>query len=197
MSSKLEAQLTAALNVGSSKAILEQKNDNPLFQLLEDIMNQVRDEITANAFKYDVNASMEMMNGIKVNDAYLDGNSVTVELYAEPEAFYWKYIDQGVNGAVVNRGAPNWGKAPVGTKTFEQAIDKWIVDRGIVPESGTSPQDYKNLNNTIRYFIHQLGKEPRPFVSDVLNENIVTLFREPIERLVGRAIQINIETPWQ
>jgi hypothetical protein len=192
-----EAAILAQLDLGQARQMVEAPADSPLGVLLALLCQNVLNEIVQNAFKYDINASSTLMQSFQVSEAFLEEGGVSVQLAVPEDKAYWKYIDQGVNGAVVDRGAPNWGKAPVGTKTFEQAIDKWIVDRGIVPESGTRTQDYKNLNSTIRYFIHQLGKEPRPFVSDVLNENIVTLFRQPIERLLGRAIEINIVTPWQ
>jgi hypothetical protein len=197
VSSNLEAQLTAALNVGSSKAILEQKEDNPLSQLLKVLMNEVLSEIVAKGFQYDVQAST-LLSEFKVQDAIIDGDSVTVELTLPPDKFYWQYIDQGVNGLEVQRGAPRWGKAPLGTKTFSQSVDDWMHHRGVRPDGRVNgAKTMEQLNYLIRRKIVNEGKEPRPFVSDVLNENIVSLFREPIERLLGRAIQINIVAPWQ
>ena len=193
-----EASILAQLDLGGSKAILEQKEDNPLNQLLKGLMNEVLDQINDNTFKYGVNASMEMRKGIKVSDAYLEGDSVTVELYAEPHVAYWKYVNYGVNGTKRNTGAPDWGLPPIGTKSFSESIDDWMQHRGIEPDGRPNgAKTVEQLNYLIRRHIVEQGKEPRPFVSDVLNENIVTLFREPIERLLGRAIEINIVTPWQ
>jgi hypothetical protein len=73
-----------------------------------------------------------------------------------------------------------------------------MFHRGIQPDGRPNgAKTVEELNYLIRKHIVEQGKEPRPFVSDVLNENIVTLFREPIERLLGRAIELNIVTPWQ
>jgi hypothetical protein len=193
-----EAAILAQLDLGGSKKILDAPADSPLGVLLVLLCNNVLAEIRDNAFKYGVNASGTMMQDFRVSEAFLESNEVTVQLAVPEDKAYWKYVNYGVNGTKRNTGAPDWGLPPIGTKSFSQSIDDWMFHRGIEPDGRPNgAKTMEQLNYLIRKHIVEQGKEPRPFVSDVLNENIVTLFREPIERLLGRAIQINIVTPWQ
>ena len=193
-----EASILAQLDLGGSKKILDAPADSPLGVLLVLLCNNVLSEIKDNAFKYKINASGTMMQDFRVSEAFLESNEVTVQLAVPEDKAYWKYINYGVNGTKRNTGAPSWGLPPIGTKSFSQSIDDWMFHRGIQPDGRPNgAKTVEQLNYLIRKHIVEQGKEPRPFVSDVLNENIVTLFREPIERLLGRAIQINIVTPWQ
>jgi len=193
-----EAAILASLDLGQAKQMIDAPADSPLGVLLALLCDNVLAEIRNNAFKYDINASTTLMQSFRVSEAFLEEGGVTVQLTLPEDKAYWKYIDQGVNGTLVNRGAPNWGRSPLGTKSFSESIDNWMHHRGIRPDGRPNgAQTTEQLNYLIRRHIVEQGKEPRPFVSDVLNENIVSLFREPIERLLGRAIQINIVAPWQ
>jgi hypothetical protein len=193
-----EADILASLDLGQAKQMIEAPADSPLGTLLALLCQNVLDEIVKNAFKYDINASSTLMQSFQVSEAFLENGDVTVQLTLPEDKAYWKYIDQGVNGTLVNRGAPNWGKSPAGTQSFEHSINAWMFHRGIQLDGRPNgAKTTEQLNYLIRRHIVEQGKEPRPFVSDVLNENIVSLFREPIERLLGRAIQINIVAPWQ
>jgi hypothetical protein len=193
-----EAAILASLDLGNAKQMIDAPADSPLGVLLSLLCQNVLDEIIQNAFKYDINASSTLMQSFQVSEAFLEEGGVTVQLTLPEDKAYWKYIDQGVNGTLVNRGAPNWGRSPLGTKSFSESIDNWMHHRGIRPDGRPNgAQTTEQLNYLIRRHIVEQGKEKRPFVSDVLNENIVSLFREPIERLLGRAIQINIVAPWQ
>jgi hypothetical protein len=193
-----EAAILASLDLGQAKQMIDAPADSPLGVLLVLLCDNVLAEIRNNAFKYDINASTTLMQSFRVSEAFLEEGGVTVQLTLPEDKAYWKYIDQGVNGTLVNRGAPNWGRSPLGTKSFSESIDNWMHHRGIRPDGRPNgAQTTEQLNYLIRRHIVEQGKEPRPFVSDVLNENIVSLFREPIERLLGRAIQINIVAPWQ
>jgi hypothetical protein len=193
-----EAAILASLDLGKAKQMIDAPADSPMGVLLSLLCQNVLDEIIQNAFKYDINASGTLMQSFQVSEAFMENGGVTVQLSLPEDKAYWQYIDQGVNGLEVQRGAPRWGKAPLGAKTFSQSVDDWMHHRGVRPDGRVNgAKTMEQLNYLIRRKIVNEGKEKRPFVSDVLNENIVSLFREPIERLLGRAIEINIVAPWQ
>jgi hypothetical protein len=193
-----EASILASLDLGNAKQMIDAPADSPLGVLLSLLCQNVLDEIVKNAFKYNINASGTLMQSFQVSEAFMENGGVTVQLSLPEDKAYWKYVNYGVNGTKRNTGAPSWGLPPIGTKSFSQSIDDWMFHRGIQPDGRPNgAKTVEELNYLIRKHIVEQGKEPRPFVSDVLNENIVTLFREPIERLLGRAIEINIVTPWQ
>jgi hypothetical protein len=171
---------------------LDNKPDSPLGKLLteltEDVIKQLQDRLVAR----DINASLGLSQSIVPTDVFIEGNTVGVGISMD---FYWKYVNYGVNGTEINRGAPNWGGAPQQSKTFLQAIREWIPQRGLtLPEGFT---DYDSFAWAIMSNKRKKGQEARPFFTDVINESLVNVLKEPIERLLGRAVEISIVEPWQ
>ena len=41
------------------------------------------------------------------------------------------------------------------------------------------------------------GQAPRPFFDDVINDVLTQRLKEPIEKVMGRAIELKIVKPWQ
>jgi hypothetical protein len=109
--------------------------------------------------------------------------------------FYWKFVNEGVNGWLINRGAPNWGTQPNSGKDWHTATVEWMAHRGITP---------KNEGETVEQVAWNImrakardGQEARPFFTDVVNQKLISYLQEPIERVIGRAIEIRIVEPWR
>lgn len=186
-----EAQILESLNAGSSREVLENKSDNPLSQLLIEKSNEIVTKLRAALAARDINtSSMGLSQSLAVDENIVfTGSSVEIGIKAD---YYWKFINYGVNGTVVNRGAPQWGKQP-STQTFASAIREWIPKRGLKAENG----NYEQLTYAIMTNIRKFGKEPKPFLADVVNTHLVQELRESIEVVIGRAIVINITAQWQ
>ena len=187
-------QLLNTLGVESSKAALESKPDSPLTVFLklavDDIVKDLRDSLN----KYGAstpNGNLEQ--SITPTKASVKGSEVSLEIEAP---FYWKFVNYGVNGTLINRGAPNWGsQSSGGWQEFEAQISNWIVNRGItLPEQFDS---YESFNYVIRKGIIEKGKQARPFFSDVVNSTLIRELEKPLTELMGRAITIKIIEPWQ
>jgi len=190
-----EGEIINSLNLGTSTAILNNSTGNPLGELLVSLTQEVIDRIVQKGQDYNINASRNLTQSFVPTEVEYTGKEVNVGLSAD---FYWKYINFGVNGTVINHGAPTHGKAPSGTPSFEQAIGKWIIDRGITLDGRPNgAETYDQLNYLMRRAISENGKAPRPFVTDVINDNLINVLRAPIEKVLGRAIQVNIISPWQ
>lgn len=187
-----ESSIFNSLNLGSSRDILENKPDSPLGELLYDLTNDVIKQLKQRLVDRDVNASLGLSQSIIPTDEILDGNSIAVGISMD---FYWKYINYGVNGTEINRGAPNWGGAPQQSISFKDAILKWIPFRGLTLNEDV--KDYKSLAWIIMNHKIKKGQEPRPFFTDVINENLVQVLKKPIEKVIGRAVEISIVEPWQ
>lgn len=188
-----EAEILRALNLGSSKAVLENRGNSPLSRLLTDISEEVVERLKQALVDRDVNTSSQgLSQSIGVTEIKFEGESLTVGISAE---FYWKYVNYGVNGTEINHGAPSWGPAPSGTKSFKQAIQEWIPQRGLqLPPNFDS---FEAFTYAIMTNIRKHGQAPRPFFEDVVNERLVEEIREPVTNVIGRAIEISIVSPWQ
>lgn len=181
-----------ALNIGTSKSVLQNKPGSPMGDLLQLLLQDVSDQLRESIDKHNISASNNLKQSINVSKATITGTRLEVSVSAD---FYWKYVNFGVNGTEINRGAPNWGKAPSQDLSFKQAILNWIPDRGIqLPESFTSYDSfaYAIIQNKIKF-----GQEPRPFVSDVITDKLIQDISEPIRAMFGRAIEIQISVGWQ
>ena len=187
-----EAQILQGLNLGSSKAIFEGAKSSPLTELLEALTNDVISELIKATDARNINASRNLSQSILPTAVEVKGSSVSVGISMP---FYWKYVNYGVNGTEINHGAPSWGSAPAGQPSFKQAILHWITDRGA--QLPPSFDNYESFAWAIMTNVRKHGKAPRPFFNDVVNPKLVETLRSPIEKLLGRAVEINIVAPWQ
>lgn len=174
-------------NVGVSKAVLENKGNSPLEELMLDLTNNICEQLREQLKERDINTtSLGLSQSIQPTSPEIKDNVLTIGIQAED---YWKYVNYGFNGTQVNHNAPNWGSRVYPTP---EAIKEWIPKRGIIP--------YTNIESAsiaIARKVKRDGKEARPFYDAVINEKLVNFMRPQVEELLGRAITINIVNKWQ
>lgn len=193
LTSQGEADILSRLNLGSSTAILENSTGNPLEELLKNLMQGVIDELVKSMAKYDVSASGFLQQSMKPTNVIIEGGAITAGIQVDEKAYYWKFINGGVNGTELNHGAPDWSGYVAPQTDYKQSVLKWIGDRGI-----TTDGDYDDLAFAIMKNIKKYGKKPRPFFDDVIKDpKLIELLKRPIEKLIGRAIAVKIAEPWQ
>lgn len=193
MAKQNESSILQGLDIGSARSVLQSRGGSPLSELLTDLATDVIDQLKVALKTRDINiSSMGLSQSIGVTEINLSGGSISIGVSAD---FYWKYVNYGVNGTEVNHGAPNWGPAPAGEKSFSQAISEWIPQRGLQlpPQFDT----FEQFTFAIMANIRKFGQEPRPFFEDVVNPHLADTLREPIEKLIGRSIEVIIASPWQ
>jgi hypothetical protein len=189
-----EAEVIAMVsNLGTAKDILDGDPSSPLAKLLQDLIQDVTDQLVQKLADYDAVASGNLMQSIKPTEkAYLDGDVLSVHITAP---FYWKFINYGVNGTQISRGAPAWGQQAPQDRSFHANIMDWIRNRGI-----TLPEQFENYNSfawAIMKNIEKKGQEKRPFFTDVVNEKLYDALTAPISTLIGRAITVKIIEPYK
>jgi hypothetical protein len=188
-----ESEILAQLNLGSAQAILDNSNASPLGQLLVSLADDVIKDLKAALKARDINtSSLGLSQSIVPSDVIVNGSEVSVNISMD---FYWKYVNYGVNGTEVNHGAPTHGKAPAATKSFKDSILEWIPKRGVMlPQQF---QTYDQFAYAIMTNVRKKGQAPRPFFDDVINDALVQTLKTPIEKVMGRAIELKIVKPWQ
>jgi len=117
---------------------------------------------------------------------------ISPELIDVTAPFYWKYINYGVNGTEVNRGAPTHGPAPSTGVSFHDAIKKWIYDKGIsIPEGMT----HDGLAYAIQGKLKTEGQKATHFFDKVINDEKKDYMKESISNLIGESIKLVIKKP--
>ena len=117
-----EAAIINSLNLGTSREVLDARAGSPLDQLLAFLMDEVIQRLQQKLVDYNINTSRLGLSQSLVPSVTNDAGQVRVALSAE---FYWKFINQGVNGTEVSYGSPTWGASPAG-KSFKQSSLEWI-----------------------------------------------------------------------
>jgi len=112
-----EGDIIAGLDFGRSKDILENKSKNPMTDLLLKITNELIEDWRKELIKNDSYAT----GGLAASLRPVNMKTDSIETEAEN---HWKYINYGVNGTMVNRGAPTHGRAPKGNLSFYEAINQ-------------------------------------------------------------------------
>lgn len=188
-----EAEILQQLDLGRSKAIINNEPQNALGELLVSLCDDVIVKLKEKLDEYNVNtSSRNLSQSLKPTEITVEGSEVSVGISAE---FYWRYINYGVNGTEIGHGAPKHPTPPPAEKSFFQAIKDWIPTRSI--QLPPQFKDYDSFTFAVMNNIKKHGKEARPFFSDVVNDGISATLRKPIEAVLGEAIKINIVEPWQ
>lgn len=185
-------EIVRSMNLGVSKKTIEASVDSPLHALLIGVHQEVLDLLRASIDKYHIKASNRLKQSMVTVDQSQDGK---IDLAVSMgKAFYWKYVNYGVNGQKVNRGAPTWGPAPKGTYSFKDAIKGWIKDKGLQARPG---QTYDQMAYAIMRSLRDKGMKARPFFTDVVNKDLKEFLTKSIAEVYGQALIIEIRDPWQ
>ena len=181
-----DADIINSLNFGRSEDILKNTSDNPMTELLLKLTN----ELIADWRKQLINDKSYATGDLAQS---LRPATIKPDLIETAGAPHWKYINYGVNGIKVNRGAPTHGKAPKGNLSFYDAIYKWIGDKGIVPKEKDLTRE--QLAGMIVNSVRMNGIEATHFFDKVLTEQRVDEMSQRVSDLVSQAIRIVIKKP--
>lgn len=180
-----DADIINSLNFGRSEDILKNTSDNPMTELLLKLTNELIEDWRKQLITDKSYATGDLAQSLRPVNIKPDSIETT-------GASHWKYINYGVNGTMVNRGAPTHGKAPKGNLSFYDAIYKWIGDKGIVPNEGMTREQ---LAGAIVNSVRMKGIEATHFFDKVLTEQRVDEMSQRVSDLVGAAIKIVIKKP--
>ena len=180
-----DADIINSLNFGRSEDILKNTSDNPMTELLLRITNELIEDWRKQLISDESYATGDLAQSLRPVNIKPD----SIETTGAP---HWKYINYGVNGIKVNRGAPTHGKAPKGNLSFYEAIYKWIGDKGIVPNEGMTREQ---LAGMIVNSVRMKGIEATHFFDKVLTEQRVDEMSKRVSDLVGQAIRVVIKKP--
>lgn len=179
----IEVDVVNNIDFGEAEAILSNKSDNPLAQLLFDLTNELIADLSKELDKH--RATGNLASSIVPTQL----NPAQIEVTAP---YYWKYLNYGVNGIAKNNGAPTHGPAPKTEKTFYQAIYKWIGDKGITPPNGITREQFAGM---IKNSIRMKGIEATHFYDKVVTPQRVEEMSKPISALIKESIITIIKKP--
>lgn len=189
-----EGQIAQNISFGQSKDILSNRANSVLTSLLEDLTTDIIIQLKEAMVAKNVNASQGLSQSITMSNTS-KGKQVSIAIGMD---FYWKYVNYGVNGTRVNNGAPSWGTAPKSGVSFHQAILNWIPHRNVKLDNREGgAKTYDQLAWAIQNSVIAKGQKPKHFLEEVINKDLIKVLEKPIRELLGKAIKINIVSPWQ
>ena len=180
-----DADIINSLDFGRSEDILKNTSDNPMTELLLRITNELIEDWRKQLISDKSYATGDLAQSLRPA-------TIKPDLIETAGAPHWKYINYGVNGTKINRGAPTHGSAPKGNLSFYQAIKKWIYDKGITPPDGYTREQFAGM---IKNSIRMKGIEATHFFDKVLTEQRVDEMSQRVSDLVGQAIRTLIKKP--
>ena len=188
-----EVAIINSLDLGSSRATLNNAPDSPLSKLLLALLGDLTEQLQQALVNRDVNtSSLGLSQSIKPTAVLVQGDKIEVGLTMD---YYWKFVNYGVNGTEVNHGAPAWGSTPSEGLSFKESILQWIPQRNVMlpPEFA----DFDQFASAIMMGIIKKGKAARPFFEDVINKSTAAFIRQPLQELFKKSLTIAIASPWQ
>ena len=133
----------------------------------------------------DAKATLNLLQSVDFAELPMDQKVAQV---AMEMASYWKFMEYGVNGVKVNRGAPFSFRYITPSQRHVAAIRKWAVDRTLgIPVDEIDQWAY----NTARS-IKRRGIKGRPFLNPVLTDAKMDELVNSIAEVVGKDIALSI-----
>lgn len=178
-----EADIVGQIDFGEAESILSNTANSPLSQLLLDLTNELIVDLRKELEKSRASGNLEQ----SIIPSKINPESIEVTA-----PYYWKYINYGVNGTEVNRGAPTHGRAPKTGLSFHDAIKKWIYDKGIpIPQGST----HDGLAYAIQKRLVTNGIEATHFYDKVVTPQRVEEMSKPISVMLRESIITIIKKP--
>ena len=113
--------------------------------------------------------------------------------FSFPGAEYWRFVDEGVRGALSAAKAPRSpfrfgsGSGPKGR--LRGSIDKWVVKKGIAPRgAGGQFASRKGMVYAITRSIYRTGIRPSYFFTNAY-DNTLKRYTPKLEAAVGKDIE--------
>ena len=109
--------------------------------------------------------------------------------FSFPGADYWKFVDEGVQGALSSAKAPRspfrFGSGTGPSGRLRPSIDKWVVKKGIAPRgAGGRFASRKSMVFAISRSIYQTGIRPSYFFTNAYDRTLKK-HNAKLEKAVG------------
>ena len=109
--------------------------------------------------------------------------------FSFPGADYWKFVDEGVQGALSSSKAPRspfrFGSGTGPSGRLRPSIDKWVVKKGIAPRgAGGRFASRKSMVFAISRSIYQTGIRPSYFFTNAYDRTLKK-HNAKLEKAVG------------
>ena len=148
-------------------------------------MNDVIKLTVAGIERVDAKATLNLRQSVGFADLPIDQKVAQV---AMEMAYYWKFVEYGVNGVKVNRGAPFSFRYITPSQRHVAAIRKWAVDKALgIPVEEIDQAAY-NIARTTKI----RGIKGRPFLNPVLTDAKMDELVNSIAQVVGKDIALSI-----
>lgn len=152
----------------------------------------------------------DLQKSFSLRNPKISAKTVEIDSIA---AYYWQYIEYGVNG-IIDTPAPGspfkyeeaskTRRHPLqGPKTFQQAVKNWVPRAKVKPNgafmmkhrNSSSEQLYNSWAFAIRNSIMNRGQKPKPFVDKALSDEVKNEFSKILLEVTGVPFDVVIRKP--
>ena len=162
---------------------------------LRKILNKTGKRVVANARKV-LKQQKKVVTGTLSKSLFytIEGTDEGIELLFEGHAPYWDFVEQGVQGLLSNKKAPDspyrFGSGNFeGSGTLRGGIDRWVIQKPIkgVRDAKGRFTPRKQMVSAISSKIYNYGIEPSNFYTIALDQGY-----KKSTRLIARAIGMDV-----
>ena len=126
----------------------------------------------------------------------IDGSKDSIELNFEGTAPYWDFVEQGVQGLISNKEAPDspfkFGSGDFeGSGTLRGGIDRWVIQKpiGVIRDSKGRFIKRKQMVSAISWKIYNYGIAPSNYYAIALDRGY-----KKSKKLIAKAIGLDVAT---
>jgi hypothetical protein len=169
--------------LNSVKYTTETDDAHPITKLLQEYGQMWVDCLNANIDKKQLIQTGELKQSIKYDPRIARGKVFVLKLLI---ADYYKFVDQGVKGAVSSAKAPNspfkYGSGKGKKGGLREGMIKWVREKNL---GGLKAEvNLESWAGYLAYKIYMEGKEPTYFYSDCITEESVNELRQKLAQQV-------------
>lgn len=166
------------------------------FTQLDRVLNRIGKRVVSNARKV-LKKQKKVVSGYLSKSLYyeIEGSKESVELTFEAQAPYWDFVEQGVQGLISNKKAPNSpfkfgsGKTQLTKGTLRGGIDKWVIQKPIPGVRGANGRfiPRKQMVSAISTQVYNYGIAPSNYYAIALDQGY-----KKGKRLIAKAIGTDV-----
>ena len=155
--------------------------NNAIVRWVKEVIELTKENID----RVDAKATLNLLQSVKIQQMPLEDKAIQVAIEM---AYYWKFVEYGVNGVRGNRGSPFSFRSIIPSAQDVADIRKWTIDKGL----GIPVDEIDQAAYNIARSIKRRGIKGRPFLNPVLTDAKMDELVNSIAEVAGKEIALSI-----
>ena len=176
--------------IGKAKEDLKPIPNTPLFNYLTTVATQIVSQLKTSARnQMGSNTILEQsIGGGGVPLVTVEGNNVKIEITANE---YWKYVNDGVNGVLTNRGSEYSFRTLFPSRAMVDSLQRGARFKGLSLPQGF--KDYESYSYASAIKLKKEGIKPNHFVDNVLTPEFLEFIQKELAEELGKIVTLSFK----